>query len=101
MLHHCDNRPCVNVDHLFVGSQQDNIRDMHRKGRARNGKEMQTHCKHGHEFTLENTYVNPQGTRICRTCRYSNGRRNYLANPERAHAYSRAWYYREKAKVSL
>jgi hypothetical protein len=27
-----------------------------------------THCKHGHEFTSENTYVKPPGRRQCRTC---------------------------------
>ena len=28
-----------------------------------------THCKHGHEFTPENTYVNRRGARECETCR--------------------------------
>jgi hypothetical protein len=28
-----------------------------------------THCKYGHAFTPENTYVNPaKGQRVCRTC---------------------------------
>lgn len=33
--HHCDNRQCVRPDHLFIGTQLDNIADMKRKGRAR------------------------------------------------------------------
>jgi hypothetical protein len=37
ILHVCDNPPCVNPDHLRIGTQQDNIADMHNKERARQG----------------------------------------------------------------
>lgn len=33
VLHRCDNRPCVRVDHLFLGTWADNIADMDAKGR--------------------------------------------------------------------
>jgi hypothetical protein len=33
VLHHCDNRKCVNVEHLFLGTIQDNIVDMDEKKR--------------------------------------------------------------------
>jgi hypothetical protein len=29
---------------------------------------VKTHCKRGHEFTEENTWVNNQGARVCREC---------------------------------
>ena len=35
VLHHCDNVKCVNPDHLFLGSNYDNIQDKITKGRDR------------------------------------------------------------------
>lgn len=34
VLHRCDNPPCCNPEHLFLGSQADNLADARSKGRA-------------------------------------------------------------------
>lgn len=36
ILHRCDNRKCVNPSHLFIGTQDDNMKDRQSKGRTVN-----------------------------------------------------------------
>lgn len=52
VLHKCDNKACVNPDHLFLGSQKDNVFDMDQKGRRKSNTPVGT--KHVHHKLTEN-----------------------------------------------
>ncbi len=69
VLHHCDNRACCNVAHLFLGDLQANVDDMMAKGRHVSSNALKTHCKRGHAYTVANTRHHANGNRFCRECR--------------------------------
>ena len=50
MLHKCDNKKCVNPEHLFLGTQKENVHDMHQKNR---NQDITGEKNPGHKLTKE------------------------------------------------
>jgi hypothetical protein len=64
--HLCRNPPCQNPAHMECVTHRENtLRGA--SPHAMNARK--THCKRGHEFTFQNTYVDAKGCRSCLACR--------------------------------
>lgn len=64
VLHSCDTPRCCNPDHLFLGTQLDNMRDMVRKGRH----QYVECCGHGHPWTQDSTAWSTHRGKLHRYC---------------------------------
>jgi hypothetical protein len=61
----CTSKACVNPAHLEPVTNRVNTL---RGGNACAVNARMTHCRRGHEFTVENTRIETTGSRRCRTC---------------------------------
>lgn len=72
--HKCDNTLCVEVRHLELGTDADNIADMIKRGRKATVPK-KDHCLRGHEFD----FLNSNGHQACSICVGINARRRDTA----------------------
>ncbi len=80
VLHSCDNPPCINVEHLSLGTQVENMRQQRERGRHRNTQK--THCPHGHAYDEANTTIS-RGRRHCRACMRATYRARHARSTEK------------------
>jgi hypothetical protein len=72
--HLCRDKACCAPAHIEPVTHTENVR----RGDAGGPGKRKTHCKHGHEFTSENTYWLASGAgRSCRICQRAATARSY------------------------
>ena len=74
---------------------------------------MKTHCPRGHEYTEENTYVQPKGGRVCKICKAAQQLEFKKNNPDKKYESTKIanaawkkknpnyWVYHQKKRHGL
>jgi hypothetical protein len=67
--HHCDVRACVNPEHLYLGDQADNMKDVSDRKR---GRKPRLRCSKGHD-----NWGSSGNSRRCKTCSNERQRKDW------------------------
>ena len=82
VCHICNNKACINPEHLYLGSYSQNSMDCINAGNHFN--KSKKFCQKGHEFTEFNTLFRNIGLRnkyryrLCRICKQEANKKRYL-----------------------
>ncbi len=75
VLHKCDNKACVNPEHLYQGTPVNNRADMLNRDRWAHPWRQRTTCAKGHDYESGGFYISKtDGSRVCRTCQREHKR---------------------------
>jgi hypothetical protein len=89
------------LNHFFGKTHSEESRQKMSESQIKNAiNKQKTHCKNGHEYTEENTYIwiqpNGRPARRCKICNKNNKqkykRRNYMSNPVTDEFGNKRWY---------
>jgi hypothetical protein len=67
----CSHRACINLDHMRLTTQQENIMA------GLHNIDNRSHCNQGHPFIKENIMVRKSGKRECSQCNRERSSRNW------------------------
>ncbi len=99
--HMCGNTNCLNPEHL----EQVTVGENSRRGHCYDSP---THCKHGHEYTPENTYTIPKsGHKSCMICRRRADQKRHVAkklwkqnNKDKVNEYHKKYHQKHKDELN-
>jgi len=66
--HLCRTRACYNTNHMELVTNRENVIRGNAATKINAFHRSKTHCPHGHEYNVENTYIDLRNHRHCRAC---------------------------------